>query len=146
MPVDLNRGVTIRITAGGMRVHMYKDEPGVYRTVTGALLSEKVAFEAGFPVQELGQTREIQLRKTAAFAAIENEFDKVSEEKLIKEAGGFQVIALGLGRHEVRDPNGVTLTEAPMSRKESLLLLSKLAPADVEVVDTPEPAPSPSEQ
>lgn len=139
-PIDLDRGVSIRITSQGMRVNMYKDEPGVYRTVTGALLSEKVAFEAGFPVQKLAEEREIQLRKATAFAAIEEEFSKVSEEKVVREAGGFQVVALGLGRHEVRDPTGATLTEKPMSSKEAFLLLKKLAPAE------PEEKPTPSEE
>ncbi len=139
-PIDENRGVIVRFGPGDVEVVMYKDEPGIYLTNTGALVSEKIAAAAGFPVKALGQTREIQLRKTAALAAIEDEFQSSTEEETIAEGGGFSVVSLGLGRHEVRDPNGETLTETPMSRKEAEMLLSKLAPVDpVAEVDS-EPA------
>ena len=129
-PIDENRGCIVRFGPGNVEVVMYKDEPGIYLTNTGAMVSEKIAAAAGFPVKDLAQKRDIQLRKTAALSAIEDEFQSSTEEKTIAEGGGFSVVSIGLGRHEVRDPNGVTLTEMPMSRKEAEMLLSKLAPAE----------------
>lgn len=129
--LDANRGLQIRFGPGGMEVAMYKDTPGIYLSVTGAIVSEQVAAAAGFPVKALGQKREIQLRKETAFAAIEEEFSVVSKSEVIAEAGGFQVVSLGIGRHEIRDPTGAVLTEKPMSKKAAKLLLQKLAPTEV---------------
>ena len=49
-PIDEDLGVTIGSTKPGVAVYMYKNEPGLFRVRSGALVSEKLAREAGFPV------------------------------------------------------------------------------------------------
>lgn len=63
--VDLNRGVTMRDTEEGVRVCMYKDDPGVFFDVNGDAIDPDVAEAAGFPVRRLlGERRKkLELEK-----------------------------------------------------------------------------------
>ncbi len=141
-PIDEDLGVTIRIhKSTGIEVYMYKFEPGIYRSKLGTLLNEKIAFEAGFPVEELDRQRVMLQRKTEAFEAIEEEFSASVEEKILVEAGGYKAVRVGpatLGRYIIRGPDDNQLNEGYVNQKEARRLISKLAP---EVEDAPkEPA------
>lgn len=135
-PINEDLGVTIRIhKKTGIEVYMYKKEPGVYRTKTGSLLKETIAFEAGFPVDELSRQRVMGQRKSEALAAIEEEFSASVEEKVLVSKGGYKAIRVGpatLGRYVIRDPSGEKLNEGFVSQKEARRMISKLVAPDVE--------------
>ena len=140
-PIDENLGIIVRIHKNGTQVYMYKSEPGIFRTQTGTLIGEKIAFEAGFDVEALRKQMVMIKAKDKAFKDIEEQFESSTEVEIIKEIGGFKAIRVGpqtLGRYILEDPSGVQLNEGWMSKKEALLTLPKLVPEE-EVEETKEP-------
>ena len=133
-PIDENLGVIVKfVKKSGIEVYMYKREPGIYRTRSGDLIDKKIAFEAGFRVEELDQKRVMLQRKADAFAAIDEEFSSSVEEKVLVSGGGFEAVRVGpatLGRYIIRGPDGKQLTEGFVNQKEARRLISKLAPKE----------------
>jgi hypothetical protein len=124
--IDLNRGVTIRIHRSGVRVHMYKDEPGVYRNVYGEVVGEEVAKEAGFDTDKLKREHARQTEIAEQIAKI-NEAYGAEKDKVIYEKDGFKVLGMGDGRYNVISPDGHILTDLPLGMKEAKKLVEKLA-------------------
>lgn len=135
--IDLNRGVEVRKhKASGMSVYMYRDTPGVYLNAFAKEVPEKLAAEAGFPIKEYAKRRTAKERLANAMDAIEAELAITGEtRKILASRGGYEVLAVGLGRARILDDDGNSLTEEPMAEDYALKLLTELAgPA----VDTPE--------
>ncbi len=129
MKIDYNRGVTKRLTQAGVEIFMYQDEPGVFRNAFGDTVAVALAEEAGYNVAHLGQLRAKKLRLTEAHAAIEAEYQSSeTERKLIQEINGYQLISIGLGRHEVLDPDGTKLSADPLTREEADVLIKAMVP------------------
>ena len=133
-PIDENLGVIVKfVKKSGIEVYMYKSEPGIYRTRSGDLIDKKIAFEAGFRVEELDRQKVIQERKAAALADIEDEFSISVEEKVLVSRGGYKAIRVGpatRGRYVIRDPEGKQITADTVDKKEAYRLISKLAPKE----------------
>lgn len=146
MNIDYNRGVTKRMTPAGVEIFMYKDEPGVFRNAFGDTVALELAEQAGYNVAHLGQIRAKQTRLTEAHAAIEAEFkSSETERSIIQEINGYQLVSIGLGRHEVLDPEGNKLSADPLTRQEADVLIKAMIPdaeteggPTAEVTDEPE--------
>jgi len=133
--IDYDRGVLIRAhQATGVEVYMYIDTPGEYLSVHGTPVTTELARQAGYPVDELGKKRELRERMKTAHANIEAELMLQAEEKkVVREKGGFRVVAFGLGRHQVLAPDDTLLTPNPIPEEQAFLLLDQLVPSPVPV-------------
>ncbi len=129
MNIDYNRGVTKRITQAGVEIFMYQDEPGVFRNAFGDTVAVGLAEEAGYNVSHFGQIRAKNLRLAEAHAAIESEFQSSETERcILQEINGYQLVSIGLGRHEVLDPEGSKLSANPLTRQEADVLIKAMIP------------------
>ena len=128
MGIDLNRGVVIRHSPEGMRVHMYKDEPGTYRDAYGNEVSEKLARTVGFDVTELAKLKRKGEKLAAAHAQIEEEEGNGDAKgTVVEERGGYRVEHMGFGHHFVFDADDNQLTPQSLTKKKALALLDTLA-------------------
>ena len=142
MAIDYDRGCHIRIHGPtGMRVFMYVDEPGVFRSVHGSEVDPQLAAEAGFDTERLLREKLKRERLAAAGKAIETEFDGAAVAEVIAEKHGFKVVHIGLGKHNVLDPEDVKLNVArPLTKEEAKALLAKVAQPAPKQVPTQEAA------
>lgn len=129
-PIDLNRGVIICIHPTGMRVNMYVDDPGVYLTIHGGTISEEIAKQAGFPVEKHAKQR-IKLQRLADAKAritrdMEAEDLERDEVEVVSEVGGYRIVHIGLGRHQVQDADGSPLHTEQLTREQADSLLKGL--------------------
>ncbi len=129
--IDYDRGVVKRIHPSGAEVYMYRDEPGVYRNAFGSEISDKMATECGMNVEKYAKARRKKEMLDKAYEAIELELadDSDVQRTVVQERGGFNLIALGLGRHILEDPDGNNLTPGKhLTLEEGKILFSKMAP------------------
>lgn len=136
--IDINRPHTMRYKDGqaNFPVYMYKDEPGVYRNVFEMIVSDEVAKEAGFPVEELSKQRELTRRVAEAYDEIRKELElQEGEEATIRERGGIRIVPFGKHFH-VKDEHGNTLSPIPLDKDSAFLLLDKLVPAEKPIPKT----------
>jgi hypothetical protein len=142
--IDLDRGVTLRITGDGVEVYMYKDTPGVYLNAYGTQVSEQLALRAGFDVERLAKARKRRemMKKAALMIDEELDQDDVRTKKVIVERNGFTVTSIGLGRHIIEDPDGLKITERPLTKEEAVALFDELVPKPVEEVKSAAKAPA----
>jgi hypothetical protein len=136
--IDLNRGVEIRKhRTSGMQIFMYRDTPGVYLNAFAKEVSENLAKEAGFPVQEYARKRTAKARMAKAMSAIEAELAVAEEDRpVLAERGGYKVVGLGLGRAQITDEDGNALTDEPVAQDYALKLLTELAGPEVDTSAT----------
>lgn len=131
--IDYDRGVIINVhKQTGMDVFMYLDTPGVYLNAHGGEVSEKLASEAGYDTVRWGKQRLIRERTADAHARIKEELEEAaSQRRVVAERNGFQILDLGLGRHQVlHDGEVLTKEVLPLDLAEELL--EQLAPSQVE--------------
>jgi hypothetical protein len=134
--IDIDRGVTLKITGDGVEVYMYKDTPGVYLNAYSQPVTEELAMRAGFDTQSLGKQR--KRREMLAKAALmidvelENEDVELGKRKIVKERNGYTISSIGIGRHIINDPDGQQLHERPLTKEQAELLFDELVPAPVE--------------
>lgn len=128
MKIDLNRGVTIRRHAStGVQVFMYKDDPGVFLNAHGTEVDPALAASAGFDIDTLLKEKVKRERQAVAMAAIEAEFSAgPAKSEVVRSVDGFNLVAVGLGRHKVLDPDGEELHSTPLTLEEANLLLDQL--------------------
>lgn len=128
--IDYDRGVHKRThNSTGINVYMYVDDPGVYLNEHGAVIDERFAREAGFPVDEQIKQRDLKKRLKAAHDAIMKEMQMAAEEKVVvEEKNGFQILDIGLGRHNILSPDGDVLTDHPLPLEEAKKVLNMIAP------------------
>lgn len=130
--INVDRGVLICIhPASGMNVYMYKDDPGVYLNAFGSEISEQIAKEAGYDVARWGKEHIKKARMATAMKAIEKELVLAEDEptqKVVEEKAGFKLISIGLGRHQVLDPDDNMLTPTAMPKEQAQLLFEALVP------------------
>jgi hypothetical protein len=143
--IDLDRGVIIRQIVkfdtknthkfepdekyGGVVVHMYVDEPGVYYNVHGKKLPDAIAKYAGFDTDKLSKLRNKRLAVLAfeerVRAELEIELDE--DEVVLGEAGEWKIIGLPMDRAKVVDKEtGEMVTPVPLSRTDAKILLKEL--------------------
>lgn len=133
--IDLDRGVTIRHTRDGIRVCMYKDEPGVYYTASGARIGENAARDAGFPVEDMRRVKLMRQQQADAVAEIERRFNDTPAED-VAVVDDWVLRHEGLGRHHIYDPNGTKVTREFMSLEEATIIMERITGQKV-VIDTP---------
>lgn len=128
--IDYDRGVHIRgVDAIGLDVYMYVDSPGVYLNAHGSEVTEAIARQAGFPVDDHMKQRRLKERMASAMQKIKEEMDAQGEEKeVLITRDGFSVLGIGLDRYQVLSPEGDVLTKAPMSKAEALIVFDQLVP------------------
>lgn len=125
--VDYDRGIMKRSHPVGLDVYMYLDTPGVYLTAHETPLSEEFAKQAGFDVEALRREKTKRERMAQAKLAIEQELEVQAQvHEVVEEVKGFKIVAIGLGRHVVEDPDGNTLTKEPLALEQAKLLLKAL--------------------
>lgn len=134
MKIDLNRGVTIRRhPTSGTQVYMYKDTPGEFLNAHGTEVDPAFAEACGFDTTVLLKDKLKRERMAVAMATIEAEFgSSPATMETIREQKGFKLVAVGLGRHKVLDPNGEELHERPLTLEEGEVLLDQLTGTQVE--------------
>ncbi len=130
--IDLDRGVIIRaIQDTGMDVFMYRDDPGVYLTAFGNVVTEEVASMAGFNIAKWRRLRNRKLGIAKAAELLDAEealADSEAQRTIVHDKDGFKVVLLGLGRHIVEDPDGNNLTPgAALAVEPAIRLCDALA-------------------
>lgn len=128
--IDYDRGVLINTDAvSGMQIFMYYDQPGVYLNAHGVPVPEALAKSAGFDVETHAREKVKQDRMAAAKAVIENDLKDAKDEtgEKIDLDGGYAIIGIGLGRYILKDPDGNTLTETPLSKEHAMSVAKLLA-------------------
>lgn len=126
--IDYDRGVAKRKAPGGVSVYMYNDSPGHYYNAYGTEVDESLAKAAGFPVERLRKERAKQERMTQAKDLIEKEFASAPGEiKVVAKKGDFSLVDIGLGRFQVRDPDGTPLNTQHVSKDIGQQLLAAMA-------------------
>lgn len=131
--IDLDRGVHSRQDPQtGMDVHMYVDEPGVYRSSHGTVVDVELARRSGFPVDEQLKLRHRQQAVQAAQDKVLAELDaaNLGERVVYAEREGFKVLDIGYDRFDVLSPEGDKLNKSPMGKREAVILLDQLVPPD----------------
>lgn len=129
--IDLDRGVHTRSDPQtGMDVHMYVDEPGVYRSSHGNVIDTAIAARAGFPIEEQAKAKRRQDALKAAHDKVLRELDEANtgERIVLAERDGFKIIDIGYDRYMVQDPDGDNLTPKPLNKREAVVLLEELVP------------------
>lgn len=128
--IDYDRGVIINNHANtGMDVFMYVDDPGKFLTAHGNVVPDDLAKEAGYNVDKLAKDRLRIDRRKQANAAIEKELadENEVEDVLVEERAGFKLVAYGLGRHKLIDPDGNVLNAHPLTSETGARLLTAMA-------------------
>ncbi len=124
--IDYDRGVIINThRPSGMDVFMYVDDPGHFLNAHSAQVSDDIAREAGYDVEQLAKERLKKERKAQAMQMIDAELadDKDVTEETIVEKDGYKVVSTGLGRNHVIDPDGNRLTSFPLALEAAKKLL-----------------------
>ncbi len=138
----LNRGVEIRKHMGtGAEIYMVCKEPGIYYNGASQRVSDSMAAEAGFPVEQHQKERRKAEAMAAAHSAIEAQYAGVeAKSDVIKERRGFKMIDIGMDRYTIHDPDGNNLTPRYISPTIADKVFDQLvppeageAPADMEV-------------
>ncbi len=132
MPVDLNRGVSIRVHgATGIRVCMYKDEPGVYFDVNGAPITKlSMATEAGFDTERHERERKARMDTQAALAEIQRKYG-LEQGGVLMEAAGYKAVSREDGMFDIINPDGDKTNPRPLSGDEAEKLILMLAQPDM---------------
>lgn len=126
MEIDLNRGVTIRISPENVRVHMYKDEPGVFYDIFGKEVPLKVAEAAGFDVTAALRQKEKNRLIKEAREKIERDFREQERvitdriENAISDDAPYKPRDLGYGWYKVIGPDGEPVDNVEMKMEDVL--------------------------
>lgn len=131
LKIDFDRGVIFsQHPSMAVWVYMYVDSPGHYLNAFGNPVPEQLAKEAGFDVEKHAKERKRRERMQEAKDAIDAELAEINEENavVVKEKGGFKVVDIGLGRHNVLDPDGNRLNPVPLSLDLAEKLVDRLVP------------------
>lgn len=132
--IDYDRGVIINVhKTTGMDVFMYVDSPGRFADAHGNVVPDSIAGESGFDIEKLGKERLRLERKKQANALIDKELADEADtaEKTLSERNGFKLVTIGLGRHNVRDPEGNILNTQPMAKESAQRLWAAMAGDEV---------------
>lgn len=132
--IDYDEGVLIMAHPGsGMDVFMYVSKPGEYLTAHATPVSDQVAKEAGYNVEQLSKERLRMARKAQASAIIDKELadDTNMTEECVNSRNGFKLISIGLGRHNVTDPDDNVLNKFPLPKESAEKLFYAMAGDEV---------------
>jgi hypothetical protein len=130
--MDANRGYRCRIhPALGVEIYMYKDDPGVFLNAYGSEVDKGLASDCGYDVEKLLKMKQRKERISQAVEAVESEL-KIAEEtgtkKVFKSRDGFSVIELPMDRFMIEDPDGLPLTNMPLTKAIALSVFDQMVP------------------
>lgn len=127
--IDYDRGVLINTHFSGMDVFMYVDDPGKFLTAHNTVVPDEIAKQAGYDTDKLGKERVRLERRKVANALIDKEMadDKDIVETVVFENNGFKLVSIGMGRHNVRDPDGNILNAHPLPKETGEKLFAAMA-------------------
>lgn len=125
--VDLNRGVTIRKDPKtGIRVCMYKDQPGIFMDIRGGVLPPAMAEKAGFDIDALKKQQHYNRELGDATSALSKKFEGVAEKEILLEIGEYRAIAGGKSKGDVYRGEH-RMNTVPMTRKQAVELVEQLS-------------------
>ena len=132
-PIDYDRGVIIKIIpsasgafGAGSHVCMYVDSPGAYYAPNGLPISPEWARKAGFDVDADLKERQRLEKRASALAAVDREFDTMSEGEIVQEDDDFQIIHMGHGWFDVLNKDGARVNDRRLRRDEASDLVKSL--------------------
>ncbi len=129
--IDLNRGVTMKMEPdSGIRVCMYKDEPGVFLDLNGGILPPSFAKKAGFDIKELEKQKEYNKALDGAREALDDEYSGVATEEVLITEGSFKAIARAYGHADIYR-NGEKMNTVAIKSKEAIDLVKQLSKQEV---------------
>ena len=139
--ISYKRGVIINMDPRtGVEIFMYVDDPGVYLSAHGTPVSEGLAQSAGYDIAKFAKERKLKERLKQAHASIQKELEMESAKSdnriVVKEKSGWKVTDIGLGRHNVQDPEGNVMHKGHLTGEQALSLIEQLVP------DPPPPEPA----
>lgn len=145
--IDYNRGVVKNVHPSGVAVYMYVDTPGVFINAFGTEVTVELAKSSGFDTDPLLRKRAYNERVNEAMANIEAEMTSgEARREPVMERDGFKVLDIGLGRHDIEDPDGNKLNTLPMPLEQAELLFNQLAPKDGSPVEVSSSTPEPEDE
>lgn len=138
--MDINRGLEIRKhPSTGAEIYMVignkelgvPPEPGVYYNINDLPVSEDMAAEAGFPVEQHRKAREKAAALAKASAVIEAQYAGVeAKNEVIAERRGYKLLDIGMDRYAVLDPDGTNLTPKYISPAIAQHVFDQLVPPE----------------
>lgn len=129
--IDYDRGVQIRThDISGIDIYMYVDDPGVFLSAHATPVSEEMAKQAGYPVEELSRKRELKRQLKLAADAVYAQYNEPQQEQIVVATSpqGFTIVDIGLGRHHIMSPDGDKLTDNPLPLEQATEVLAALDP------------------
>jgi len=116
--IDLDRGVVKRNHASGMQVVMYKDKPGVFYDNRGTLVSDALAADAGFNVEQLRREQKRQELLSNYSQQLHDQF-AAEEQRLARQASEgldtVEIRAVGKDYALFDRASGDRLTSVPLT-------------------------------
>lgn len=129
--IDLNRGVTMRMEPdSGIRVCMYKDEPGNFYDLKGRILPESFAKKSGFDIKELEKQKKYNKALNGAREALNDEYSGVAEQEVLEEIGEFKAVKCAYGNADVYR-NGDKMNSVAIKANEAIALVKQLSKQNV---------------
>ncbi len=130
--IDYNRGlIKGKDQSTGVNVYMYLDDPGVYLSSQGTMVSQAVAERAGFDIARHRNERIRRLRIGKAKEMIEAQLDhEESKSSTIKVQNGWAIKHIGFGKHYIEAPDGSIITDRNLTLEQAHGLLQELAVND----------------
>lgn len=131
--IDYDRGVMfMQEQTTGVNIYMYFDEPGHYRNHFGDEVNPMLAQQAGFNTEKWGKLRVKNERMAKAMTAIEAELATAGDAKAepVYEKAGYKVMDLGVGRHNVLDPDGNVLNTLALPLEVAQNLVDMMTKSD----------------
>jgi hypothetical protein len=116
LEIDYTRGVTHKPSALGLRVYMYKDDPGKYYLADGSTATREQAASAGFDVGSLATQKDKKEKLQTARENVEREFEQEKED--------LDILPLKMSRKgvwfTVLDEGGNPLHDKGKTREEAV--------------------------
>ena len=133
--IDLNRGVTMKTDLeSGIKVCMYKDDPGNFFDLNGGVLPPSFAKKAHFDIKALEKKKKYNKAIGDARESLDHEYSGVAEQEVLIESGPFKAIATAYGHADIfRD--GEKMNTVAIKAKEAIELVEQLAKQPEETVE-----------
>lgn len=124
-----NAGVLTRFAPGGISVHMYWGEPGVYYGDHGLELPEQMGKAAGFDTEKYKRERLKREALGKATVAIDLEYATMSVREVELERDAYRLVHVGEGRYNIEYEDGTLMNPQPLTKDIALRVFEQLSPA-----------------
>lgn len=134
MPVDMKRPMISQLSLDedgnwGPRIHMYTDEPGVYRDAHGQEVPAVVAKMAGFDIEQ-GMVQQAVLGEQSRLMARYANITGPKKPHVIEETRplGHTLVCIGPDKYHIEREDGTRVTSAELSRHYAVMWLDDIDP------------------